>query len=98
MTEAVLTRRIFLNKIEIQALEQHIEYYRQKKRECDASGLLEDEYKYHNALSYLKGELAKYVLEQRYFKGLLSAYKKPKIVKKHRKDQPKPSIATDWKK
>jgi len=83
MTAPILTRRIFLNAIEIQALEQHIEYYRQKKRECDEEGFLKGEYEYHNALSYLKKELAKYVIEQKLMKALLKSFKIRKVSKKH---------------
>ncbi len=98
MRTKILQRRILLNKIEIQELEQHISVYRQRKITCDEEGLLEAEYQYHNALKYLRGELAKFVEEQRYIKATLKSLKKPKINKKHRKGEPKPTIATDWKK
>lgn len=83
MSTKILQRRLLLNAIDIREMEQLIDYYRQFKRESDESGLLKDEYKYHNALKYLRGELAKFVDEQRYLKSLLATYKKPKVSKKH---------------
>lgn len=83
MSTKILQRRLLLNAIEIQELEQHISVYRQRKITCDEEGLLEAEYQYHNALKYLRGELAKFVLEQKLMKALLKNYKKPKVSKKH---------------
>ena len=87
----ILQRRLFLNAIEIQELEQHINVYRKRKTDCDEGGYLEAEYQYHNALKYLRGELTKFVEEQRYTKSVLKLLKKPKISKKHRKGEPKPN-------
>ena len=87
----ILQRRLFLNAIEIQELEQHINVYRKRKTDCDEGGFLEAEYQYHNALKYLRGELAKFVEEQRYIKATLKSLKTPKISKKHRKGEPKPT-------
>lgn len=83
MSTKVLQRRLLLNAIEIQELEQHISIYRQRKITCDEEGLLEAEYQYHNALKYLRGELAKFVDEQRFIKTTLKSFKKPKVSKKH---------------
>lgn len=86
----ILQRRLFLNAIEIQELEDFISVYRQRKTECDEKGFLQDEYSYHNALKYYRAELAKYVEEQRFVKAELKKLKKPKLKKKHCKGEPHP--------
>lgn len=95
---AILQRQLSRNADTIQSIETHIEYFRLRKAESDVEGFLQDEYYYHDTLKAFRSELARYVVEQRYVKGEIKKLKVIKISKKHRKGEPKPTIATDWKK